>query len=305
MKTNVQSSAHAKVILIGEHSVIYDKSAVVMPITNLTTDVNLILDPNSQSQTINSDLFTGDYMNLDNHFAGLHQMIETLLDNFSYRQGFELIIKSKIPISRGLGSSASVAAAVTRAFFDAFEQVLNQETLIKFVKISEDFAHGNSSNIDAVGVSSKYIVDFNQNQITQIKNPPEFFLVIVDSKIKGSTKEAVEKVAQHSKKDFLIKELSNATNQFQLALEKRDINQLANLTNQAQGILKQLGVSHPIVDQLVEIAMDNQAIGAKLSGAGLGGVVIAITEDLTTAEKIKSAYIQANFEDVLIQASNR
>lgn len=301
MKNKVSADAHGKVILIGEHSVVYDQSAIVMPLTNLVTQVDLLLNPTDNQQQINSDFFVGSLSELVDNFAGFHQLIIALLEHFSYHQGFLLTIDSKIPTSRGLGSSAALAVSITRAFFEAFEENLDQASLIKFAKISENFAHGNASNIDIIGVSNQEIAYLNQNQVSTIQSLNHFFLVIVDSKINGSTKIAVSKVSQHPDKEPLIKQLSQITKQFAEKLKTSEVKQLGQLMNQSQTILKQLGVSHPSIDKIIETALNHQALGAKLSGSGLGGVVIAITDQLEIAKNLQTAFLQSGLTDVLIQ----
>lgn len=301
MENKGSATAHGKVILIGEHSVVYDKTAIVMPLKNLVTKVDLLLKRDQSQQQINSDFFIGPLSDFVDNFAGFHQLIIALLAHFNYNQGFSLTIDTKIPTSRGLGSSAALAVAITRAFFNTFQETLDQTTLIKYAKISENFAHGTASSVDIIGVSSEQIAYLNQDQVSQIKSLSQFFLVIIDSKINGSTKVAVSKVSQHTDKEFLINQLTGITKLFAEKLQTSDVKQLGELMNQSQTILKQLGVSHPSIDKIVQTALDHQALGAKLSGSGLGGIVIAITDQLEVAKNLQTTFLQAGFTDVLIQ----
>ena len=291
MRTNVKTSAHSKVILIGEHSVVYDKSAVVMPIKNLITEIDLTLEPDTKDKKINPE------------YLQMHRLTDALTNHFNYQDGFTIKMQSNIPGSRGLGSSASAAVAIIRAFFEIFETKLDLDTLINFAEISENTIHGKASDIDIIGTSSEYIIDLNDSQIEEIKHPPTFYLVIVDSKIKGSTKEAVETVANNPKKDQLISQLTTSTKEFKQALKDNNVIKLGFLMNQAQTILDKLGVSNATIDKLIKIALENNALGAKLSGSGLGGIVISITDDLSTAKNIQNGFLQAGFEDVLMQES--
>lgn len=108
---------------------------------------------------------------------------------------YTINIDSGLPIERGMGSSAAIAAAITRAFFDFFKKDLDHNLLLDYVNKSETVTHGKASGLDALTVSSDDPIKFGKDVEPEHFNfNSEGFIVIADSGVKGRTKETVADV---------------------------------------------------------------------------------------------------------------
>lgn len=292
-------SAHGKIILIGEHSVVHNQPAIAIPFTSATVDV--IITPTTGAVTIDSLYYQGELMNAPKNLNNLKTTIDAVtlyLDEIV--KDIQITIHSNIPAERGMGSSAAVATALVRALFDYFEAELSEELLGKFVAISEEIAHGNPSGIDARVVRSNEAVYFIRNQKTEPfdSNLPAY-LVIADTGEEGQTIHAVADVGklvadERTQGRFWIEELGRLTALAREKIERKDVQALGEIMTQAQTYLKNLTVSNDSLDRLVESAITNGALGAKLTGGGRGGCMIALAADLTQAEYLAIQLQQAH-----------
>lgn len=286
MKNGI-GQAHAKVILIGEHSVVYNHPALSLPFKAL--QVNVSLKP-STATTLVSNLYEG---NLDSAPEILEPIIHLIrsLQEFFKLEGVEINIDSNIPWGTGLGSSAALASAMTKAFYQSMEASLDHLKLLEWIDISETMAHGRPSGVDALTTSFDVAWIFTKGQ------PPRSlpislhaFLVIAQTQEQGSTKEAVQKVAQKVDQEGLvtINHLGHLTHQSIEYIKEQQLELLGQALTQAHEHLKHLGISTPTIDYCVELSLKHHALGAKLTGGGLGGCMIALVKDQETANLIMS-----------------
>ncbi len=166
-----------------------------------------------------------------------------------------------------------------------FEVNLTRIQLLKLADIEEKITHGNPSGLDSATASSNMPIWFVKNEINeQIDfNLPTSSLVIADSGIKGKTSEAVSLIHDNIVDEPetakpLIEELGKIAVSAKDALATTDDERLGKLMNQSQRDLAQLGVSNQTLDTFCRVACDNRALGAKLTGSGLGGCVIALAK---------------------------
>lgn len=96
-------------------------------------------------------------------------------------------------------------------------------------------------------------------------------------------------------------QLENLTHQTKLALENKSVTKLGNIFNDAHSVLQQLGVSHDVIDALVSISLNNGALGAKLTGGGLGGCLFALADTYEKANDISTILLQAGSKKTYIQ----
>ena len=201
-------------------------------------------------------------------------------------------IVSTIPSERGMGSSAAVAVALTRAFFDWQQNDLAKELLLDYVDFSEKIAHGNPSGIDAAATSGSEAIYFIKGQpITSFPLTIDGFLLVADTGIKGQTRTAVKSVAhlfdtQKHQTSQAISRLGHLAQKAKEAILHNQLTQLGQAMTTAHETLQQLGVSNQKLDELVSLALANGAFGAKLTGGGRGGCMIALTQTKSEAEAI-------------------
>ena len=292
-------TSHAKAILIGEHAVVYTQPAIAIPIP--TIRLRAEIKPRSDyKQLVTSAFFNGELAAAaGTRFAGIATLIRQLLIRFDGQDcGFDLNIISDLPPERGMGSSAATAVAITRAFYAAFATPLDHPTLLRWADVSERIIHGNPSGIDAATASAQrpqWIVRGKAPRA--LTSPHRGVLVIADSGIQGQTGQAVAHVATVIRQDprlyDQITALGTMTRRFAVAIANDDIELMGGLMTQAQQALATLGVSNATLDHLTAVANAAGALGAKLTGSGMGGCILALAADKQQATTVAAALTAA------------
>lgn len=289
--------ASGKIILMGEHAVVYGQPAIAIPF--LATKVVATVTPATED-IISSIYFEGPLLLAPATLKNIVESIHVAKQTTHLNESIRITIESSIPPERGMGSSAAVANAVIRAIFNYTENSLTAEKLTELATIAEKIAHGNPSGIDQAATSGKHPVYFVKGQPLQ-----EFpinlngFLIVSDSKIKGRTREVVTDVAQLLEKQpqniNKITRLGELTEITRHALTHNNIGELATAMTEAQIILASLSISSPQLDHLLELGQKNGALAGKLTGGGRGGCVFFVADTLVIANKIQNALIRAGF----------
>ncbi|CAK1225643.1 Mevalonate kinase (ERG12) [Fructobacillus tropaeoli] len=297
--------SHAKAILIGDHAVVYQQPAVAIPLLNLKVTASVQAIASGQTIILGEQAF--DLANLGADLEGLRQLIIALLENLvEPDQPFLLEVQSLIPQERGFGASAALATAITRAFFDWTGQDLNQDQLNFYTNLAESISHGSPSGIDAATVSAVEPVWFHQQQIDTFQTSLEATLVLADTGVRGQTVRAVNIVKDQLKKNYettwgAINHLGQLAFLVKEALANNDPKTLGQLFTDGHKDLQILQVSHPKLDTLVNAALAADALGAKLTGSGIGGAMFALAENNDQAQKIAVALKQAGAKETWIQ----
>ncbi|HOW07879.1 MAG TPA: mevalonate kinase [Flexilinea sp.] len=277
------SEAPAKVILFGEHAVVYGEPGIAIPISALKTSAffenNIDSAFSIQSAPLGMDL---NYLELaDDH--PLKKLIVLLMKEFGITSLPEkkLRIESAIPIASGLGSGAACSVAVIRAFAEEYQKSISTQRISEIAFEIEKIYHGTPSGLDNTVISFGVPIYFIKNQpfqFIQIKKPLN--LLIVDTEIESNTAEVVKDIRNHYETfSPLIHEIGDISRTAKTALEDGDIKLIGELMNKNHDLLKRLTVSSPELDYLYEIAIEQGAIGAKLTGSGRGGNIIALVEE--------------------------
>ncbi|USS87522.1 mevalonate kinase [Fructilactobacillus hinvesii] len=292
MKKKATGVSHAKVIFLGEHSAVYRQPAIVFPVPQATVTATIMRSPQSET-IICSDYYSGKVTGLPASMAGITTLLNQLQVELNPTEiPLELTINSTIPLGRGMGSSAAIASAIIRSYFNFFEVPLSREQLTKYTDIEEHITHGNPSGIDAQTVNANHPILFEKQQFIDFTPPLTGFLIIADTGRASNTKTAVTQVHEFLTADpvreELITRLGTLTERVKENLAQQDLIQTGKNLTEAQEILATLGVSTPEIEQLITTANRAGALGAKLTGSGLGGCIIALAPDYPSAQHIAS-----------------
>lgn len=298
MSKKGKGTATGKIILMGEHAVVHGEPSIAIPFPEAA--VEAVVCPLDGPAELDCYYHQGAMSDAPITVANLITTIETTLKRLDQPlKNFKLTIQSTVPPERGMGSSAAVAVAIVRALHDYFDRALTTEDLLELVGVSEKIAHGNPSGLDAIMTSSRTPIYYIKGQ-PFIPFPLKIraYLIVADTGVMGETKEAVGDVMQLLKKEpektqDALHRLGNLAKQAKTAIEADQPENLGQQMNEAQQLLKELTVSSERLDTFVAAALASGALGAKLTGGGRGGCMIALATEKETAEQIEQALIEA------------
>ncbi|HEU0256974.1 MAG TPA: mevalonate kinase [Microbacteriaceae bacterium] len=285
--------AHAKAILIGEHAVVYGGPAIALPVPGLTLTAEVV--PADGPARVESALYSGSFENIPPRFAAPATAAAAALELVGAGPtGFRLRISGRIPPARGLGSSAAVAAAISQAIADAYEAELGEEEHYALVQAAERVAHGTPSGLDARAVLAPGAIWFQAGLSSPLTAGPGGVFVVADTGEAGGTAGAVAavrrlKAADEARVRGVLGDLDALTAEAAQSLVAGDTAALGAAMTAAHTLLIRLTVSSPGLDHLVRAAREGGALGAKLTGGGRGGCILALAEGRAAAERLAEA----------------
>jgi len=294
--TTTQATAPAKVILFGEHAVVYGQPAIAAPVsqvraTALVADsapagVRLVAPDIGEAYWL-ADAGEGDPLasavRLVQEAAGLPQL-----------PNLTITVRSNIPIAGGLGSGAATAAALIRALALHLERqdLAGNEVVSSLTYEVETLHHGTPSGIDNTVVAYERLVYFvrqsPENRIETFYTGQPLRLLIADTGLRSSTRAVVGDVrrqwqAQPERFEEIFAACGRIAAAARAAIEAGDLQRVGTLMRENQVWLRQMTVSSTELDRLVDAAEEAGALGAKLSGAGRGGNMIALVTERSEA----------------------
>jgi mevalonate kinase len=269
-----QASAPGKVILLGEHAVVYGQPALAIP---LDRGVLVRAEP-ARALRLKTVPASG--------AAAVQEALTELAEGLGNPK-VEVSIDSSIPLSAGLGSSAAVAVAMARALASAANRTLEDDELLALAERMERRFHGQPSGIDhttcARAAPLRFVRGEPRHEVRVLRVPPLQWVVAMSGPRQG-TKERVAALRVAYEKEpgrigAVFARIGALAERGVEALERGDAKVLGGLMDENQAILADLGLSTEAIDGLCRKMRVSGAWGAKLTGAGGGGAVIALHPD--------------------------
>ncbi len=269
--------ASGKCVLFGEYSILHGGIAIALPVPQLSLKISFT--PQSKDEIINSE---------NNHSPPLTplavelfwKLLEKDFADVSFHGKY--LIDSNIPLGAGLGSSAALSVALHRLH----HKNISHEELVHRSWQSENLFHGKSSGMDPCTIANEKALCFESpTQYHPLKSDllqnKDFVFVLIDSKIRRSTQSGISKTELFKKEnpegwEKNTKELQELAFKGKEFFESSKVNDLAKCMNRAHEVLRERQVSHPELELLREKLLKDGALGAKLTGAGCGGFLLAL-----------------------------
>jgi len=301
------SSAPGKIILFGEHAVVYGRPALAVPVTQVHVDVEVTASDrpgiwiNAPGIELHAELNT---LSSDHPIAAvIHNFL--FISRVSLFPNLEVKITSTIPVASGLGSGAAVTVALTRALSSFLDFPMPDEEINLFAYEIEKLHHGTPSGIDNTVVTFAKPVYFVKGQpIETFHAGNPFMIVIGNTGISAPTKESVGDVrklweADKARWEGVFDKVGEITKQARGAIESGEWKKLGRLMNQNHALLQEMTVSSRELDALVSAAIQAGTLGAKLSGGGRGGNMIALVET-DKSKSVIEALTQSGARSIIV-----
>lgn len=303
------SFGFGKIILTGEHSVVHGTHAVAAPISlkmkakvwDHDNGIRLMIPRWGVEQTLQFGA---------EHKYSIYRSLEMILEHLDLKDSsMNIEVFPEVPRAMGMGGSAALAVAIIRALDNHFELGLDDDDIRRLSFESENIVHGGASGIDNT------VSTYGNLIMYQMGTPPKMDtltltepipIVIGLSGVESMTSKMVRRVRDNKEKHSKwYEQIFNRMDELALAsktaLENGNLEELGMIMNMNHGYLNTLSVSSPEVEELVEIARSNNALGAKMTGGGGGGAMIALCDSAKTQKKIQKKMHESGYDALIAE----
>ena len=296
-----KASAPGKVILFGEHFVVYGIKSILCSINKRVTVTaektkerkisieseigKLVLEPNESISKINSPL------------KPFYYLANRALKEEN--EGLKIQIESEIPLGAGLGSSSACCVAGAAAIFNLFGEI-SKKKILELAIEAEKTIYQNTSGADCTVSTYGGLMEYDKNNgFRKIEDEPNFQLVIANSNIEHSTETMVSRVKEFENKNKekfheLSNLESNLVNDVLKLIKENKIKEIGEKINQNQKFLEEIGISNEQLEAMIKIGQKT-SYGAKITGSGGGGCIFALTNESNLDETIKE-FVNKEYE---------
>ncbi len=305
------ATAPGKIILFGEHAVVYGRPAIAVPLAQVRASALVEDGWNSGVRLYAPDIGRDYWLREAKERDPLAQAVRVVVQaaQISSLPNLKVTVRSTIPIASGLGSGAAMAAAVIRSLAKhlAYSELATDSKVSELTYQVETLLHGTPSGIDNTVVSYEKPVFFirqqPRNKIETFSVSHPLLFLVADTGIVSKTKDVVGDVRRRwqeepAKYEQLFDHCGRIASAARDYIEDGKVNEIGRLMVDNQRYLQEMTVSSPELEQLIQVAMSNGALGAKLSGAGRGGNMIALVDE-GQENDIKEALLSAGAKHVL------
>ncbi|MBU4265825.1 MAG: mevalonate kinase [Candidatus Altiarchaeales archaeon] len=304
-----KASAPGKVILLGEHAAVYGNPVLVATV-NLRTyvtvsrrDDNRFTLNNDATQIENLEFSFSDIPKLKKEWNTVlaAECIEKTFAKLGIESGLDIEISSEAPVSSGLGSSASAASAMVLAIAREFDRDISNDEIANLAWDIENIVHGKSSGVDPFSVTFGGVLRYQKGKFKKLKVKKYPEITIGNTGVISNTGDIVMdvmKVKDEFPKFFenYLEAMVHVVDYGQKFLEKGKMKEFGQIMNINQGLLYSIGVSSPELDRIIWAAREN-SLGAKLCGAGRGGIMIALGDAGRQIEEADGSVVKTEICD--------
>ena len=296
-----KASAPGKVILFGEHFVVYGVKAILCSIDKRVTVT--AEKTNERKISINSKIGKLDLepdksiFEINSPLKPFYYLANKAIKNEN--SGIHIEIDSEIPLGAGLGSSSACCVAGSAAIFKLFGEI-SKEKILEYAIEAERTIFENTSGADCTVCTYGGIMEYDKNNgFKKIEDEPNFQLVIANSNIEHSTQSMVSNVKEFENKNkekfSELSELESKLVEDVLKLVKENkIDEIGEKINQNQKYLETIGISNSELTKMIKIGQES-SFGAKITGSGGGGCIFALTNE-SNLEKVLKKFKDSNYE---------
>lgn len=290
-RPHCKASAPAKVIVAGEHWVVSGSAALAGAI-GLRANVACKADASDADRVVrvssvlgSAELGPDGSCRGNRQLCGLGHALRVVVERTGGFMPASCVIESGIPVGAGLGSSAAVSVAFAAAYLAIVSGRVDYELINDAAYSAEVFNHGRPSGVDNTVSTYGGLVIYRRGEgVRRVAGLGPVEILVVDTGVKRSTRRAVQlfqgnlRLVGGAVAGKLIEAVDSIVEAVVESIRSNDLARLGRLLTLMHGMLAGMGVSHPLLDEVVRLALEHGAHGAKLTGAGMGGSAIVVGE---------------------------
>ena len=293
-----------KAILFNEHFVVYGIPSIVSAIGNYTV---AHVEPHTQPGINLNDNRKATPQYKEDKIDQQQDSVQRILTKMNIdtkKEGLTITLEGNLYCASGIGASAASCVAIARALNEYYNMSLNDDEINDIAYEGEKGYHGTPSGVDNTASTYGGLIWFQKGEkIDRINIPNPIEIVIGNTGKVANTKAAVAGVKERKEQNperyqEIFNRAENITYLAKQALEEEDLKEVGKLMNENHKLLQQIEVSSRELDFLVNISKENGAIGAKLTGGGLGGNMLALTPGRDLQEQVATAIEKEGFQTV-------
>ena len=290
-----KASAPGKIILFGEHFVVYGVKAVLCAINKrVTVTAEKITENKISIKSSIGNLVSAPKKpieEIDNQFRPFYYLADKMIQKYNEKSGLEITINSEIPLGVGLGSSSACCVASAAAISGVFTKN-SKEEILQMAIDAEKTIFPDTSGADSTVCTYGGLMQYDKkNGYSTIDSENNFDLIIANSKIKHSTKEVVSNVKQFQERNEekfsnICNEESKLIEDVLICIKNNDLEGIGRNMRKNQEFLETIGVSNEKLRDMIELS-NKSSFGSKLTGAGDGGCIFSLADKINLEKTIR------------------